>query len=301
MGGARGGGKRYPPGGTAMLIAEACARGRRRAINQERMLARRCDHADPRGVDRQGGIGVGGGGGGEEQRVIVAPGQRVQTAILARRDRAGRALERQRDPACLREPRRVEQQPVRHVHHRGCERGEGAALVEQRARRGEGVVGGEVLRLEGEHRRAERADEMDRVARPRSGARRHRPMRRLADRGQREHALRSRYRVAPQQRHAEPLAQRPDRLGERPVERLVPKRVREQTPHRPRPLGGEVGQVRRDQPMRDIFGREPVRPMHPLRHCILREHERGPADLEHRRIVSQPARGGIRSEARGGR
>ena len=104
-------------------------------------------------------------------------------------------------------------------------------------------------------------------------------------------------RVAAEQRQAEGgRAPCPSPSAKARSQSLVAERVAEQHADRPRALGGEVGQVHRDQLPGDVAGRIVGQIVDALDDHVVGEDERLAADLEHRRVVEQAARaGGIAS------
>ena len=102
------------------------------------------------------------------------------------------------------------------------------------------------------------------------------------------------HRIAAQQRRAksgERLRQPGEKAGI-----AGPQHIAEQHPERLRAFGGEVGHVYRHQLPGDIGRVLPGEEMHPLDHRIMGKHERLAANLEHRAVVIQPARGGMLRE-----
>ena len=89
----------------------------------------------------------------------------------------------------------------------------------------------------------------------------------------------------------------PEPFGEGAVPCVVAEREAEQRAERPGALGGEVGEIHRDQLPGDVAGRVVRQIVDALDEHVVGEDERLAADLQHRRIVHQPARRRIGGKA----
>ena len=133
------------------------------------------------------------------------------------------------------------------------------------------------------------------VARPRAGARRHRPGG-AADRGQAEHPRRRRHGVAAEQGQAERRERGAQALGERLVPAFVAQGEAEQHAQRPRALGGEVGEVHRDQLPGDVRRRVAGQIVDALDDHVVGQNQGFAAHLQHRAIVVEASRRRIERE-----
>ncbi len=130
------------------------------------------------------------------------------------------------------------------------------------------------------------------VAGPRPAARRRPARRRAADGGESEaarRAPRSPHRIAAEQGDAETAEHQRESLGKSRIPRRIAQAVADEDADRLRPLGGKVGQVDGDQLPRDVLRRVVGQEVDALDDHVVRQDQ----PLPLRRIVGQPARGGI--------